>query len=118
MINVNVISCNETKYYTFQEGDKSYIKEIHSVYAYNPASRTHLCELTPSYHLRYLYTYIVYEGDPSEDKRAELDERYCTEGNEDTYMHCTSVAKMNPKECGEFDDMEAACEYLQGNWPL
>jgi len=115
---VNVISCNDTNFYNIRKEDNVFIKEIRTVYAYNPESCTNLCELTPSYELRYLYTYIVFTCDPSEDKHSELEERYCQEDNEDTYMHCSSVRAMNPKECGEFDDMEAACEYLKANWPI
>ena len=66
----------------------------------------------------------MWEGEPSEDKRDELEERYCYEDNEGTYMHVSDVrqfVKDNPthaKECGDYDDMEEACEYLNGNWPL
>lgn len=121
---VNALTRDETRYYTIRPEDKPYIQKICGVYAYNPESSTHLCELTPSYDLRYLHTYIVWEGDPSEDKRAELDERYCYEGGDDTYMHCADVrqfAKNHPdlhKECGEFDTIEDACEHLNGNWPF
>jgi len=124
MIKVNAISLDHTRYYKIQDEDKPYIKEIRSVYAYNPESCTHLCELTPSYDLRYLYTYIVLEGDVSDEKRGELDERYCYEDNEDTHMHCSDVrqfAKDNPtyhKECVEFETIEEACEYLNGNCPF
>ena len=119
---VNAISLNDTSY--FKGDDKDHIKEIRTVYAYDPEKRIHLCELIPSHELRYLYTYIVWEGEPSEDKRDELEERYCYEDNEGTYMHVSDVrqfVKDNPthaKECGDYDDMEEACEYLNGNWPL
>lgn len=121
---VNAVSLNETRHFNFQEADKAYIKEVRSTYAYNPESCTHLCELTPSYELRFLHTYIIWEGEPSEDKREELENRYCHEGSEDTYMHCADVRQFAKdhsdahKECGEFDSMDDACEYLQGNWPL
>jgi hypothetical protein len=121
---VNVISLNETSYFRIAEEDKPYIKEIRSIYAYNPESCTHLCELTPSYELIFLHTYIVWRGEPNEHKCGELDEAYCYEGGCDTYRHVSDVrsfVKNNPtmaKECGEFEDMDAACEYLNGNWPL
>lgn len=121
---VNAVSLNHTRYYNIREEDKTYIKEIRTTYAYDPELGVHLCELTPSHDLRYLDTYIVYQGDPTEDKRGELDEMYCHEGGEDTYIHITDVrqfVKDNPmhfKECGEFDDMEDGCEYLQGNCPF
>jgi len=122
MIKVNVIALNETQFYRFQKEDCVLIKEIRAAYAYNPESRTHLCELTPSYFLRYLYSYIVLEDgvEVSDDKRSELDERYCYEPTDDTYMHCLTVKNLDcpKKECGEFEDMDAACEHLNANWPL
>jgi len=124
MIKVNAISLNHTRYYNIRNEDKSYIKEIRSVYAYDPELGVHLCELTPSHELRILHTYIVWDSEPSESKRDELEERYCHEDHEDTYWHVSDVrqfVKDHPehhKECGEFEDMEAACEYLNGNWPF
>lgn len=119
---VNAVSLNHTRYYNIKDGDKPYIKEIRTTYAYDPELGVHLCELIPSHELRVLYTYIVWEGEPSDSKREELEERYCHEDNDDTYMHVSDVrqfVKDNPtqaKECGEFDDMESAYEYLNGNW--
>lgn len=118
MIKVNALALNHTKYYNIREEDQPYIKEIHSAYAYEPESGTYLCELTPSYHLQYLYTYIVWANEPSEERRGELDERYCYEDNDDIYMHCSDVRKLTSKECGEFEDMEEACETLRCNWPI
>lgn len=121
---VNVISLNETSYFRIEDEDGSYIQEIRSTYAYNPESCTHLCELAPSYQLIFLHTYIVFRGEPNEAKRSKLDEDYCYEGGQDTYMHVSDVRAFvgnNPtmaKECGEFDDMDAAREHLNGNWPL
>lgn len=122
---VNAISLNETRYFNFKDEDKPYIKEVRSTYAYNPESCTHLCELTPSYELRFLHTYIIWVGDPPSDVQEELVTRYCYEGSEDTYMHCADVrqfAKDHP-ECHkvyacEYEDIEEACEQLNGNWPF
>lgn len=122
---VNAISRNETSYFNIREEDKPYIKEIRSTYCYDPELGVHLCELTPSHELRFLHTYIVWEGEPSEEQRSELEERYCHEGSEDIYMHVSDVrqfAKDHPEhhkvyEC-EYDDMEEACEQLNGNWPF
>jgi|SRR5579885_911065 len=126
---VNALSRNETSYFNIREEDKKYIKEIRTVYAYNPELGVHLCELTPSHELRFLHTYIVFTDELekvrlSDDLRDELDMRYCHEGSDDMYMHVVDVrqfAKDHPehhKECGEFDDMDAACEHLNGNWPF
>jgi hypothetical protein len=127
---INAVSLNETRCYTIREEDKKYIKEIRGVYAYNPESCTHLCELTPSYDLRFLYTYIVLntlavvttcedEDDSIEEFAEELEQRYCFESNEDIYMHCADVrACKEVKECGEFETFEEGYEYLQGNCPF
>lgn len=115
---VNAVSMNETSYYSIREEDKPFIKEIHSVYIYNPESATYLCELTPSFELLYLYTYIVGTDKMIDDMRDLLTERYCYEPTDDTYMHCSSIRAMKPKECGEFETMEEAREHLQGNWPI
>lgn len=126
MIKVNAISLNETACYNIRDEDKTYIKEIRGVYCYNPESCTYCCEMTPSYELRYLHSYIVFTDELekvklSDDLRDLLDQRYCHEPSDDTYMHCSAVRGLKnppPKECGEFDDMDAACEHLQGNWPF
>jgi hypothetical protein len=76
---VNVISRNETYYYNIKEEDKPHIQEIRSVYAYDPESATYCCEITPSYDMRYLYTYIVGADEMSDEKREDLTERYCFE---------------------------------------
>lgn len=127
---VNALSRNETSYYNIKDEDKPFIKEIRGVYAYTPESATHLCELTPSYDLRYLHSYIVFTDELEKAKRSDdlrdlLEQRYCYTGeNDDMYMHVADVrqfAKNNPahhKECGEFDSFEEACEHLNGNWPF
>lgn len=118
MIKVNVVSLEETSYFTPREEDRSFIRAIHSVYAYNPEEETHCCELTPSYDLRFLYSYIVGTEKMTDDMRDLLSERYCLEGGVDMYMWCSRVQKLQPKECGEFEDMDEAVEYLRGNWPI
>lgn len=121
---VNAVTFDETKYYNIRDEDKPFIRQIRGVYAYNPESATHACELTPSYDMRYLHSYIVLQDDVSDSKREELDERYCYEGGDDMLIHVADVrqfAKDHPcshKECGEFDSMEDACEHLNGNWPF
>lgn len=116
---VNAVSINDTKYFNFKEEDKSFIKEIRSVYMYNPESSTHCAEITPSHYLEYLYTYLICDIDTPDNVQDELDERYCHENGEDIYMHCADVRKLpNIKECGEFETMEEAREYLCGNCPF
>ena len=108
------------------DGDKAYIKEIRSVYAYDPESGTYLCELVPSYDLRYLHTYIVFTDELEKQKLSDelrdiLDEKYCHQDSEDMYMHVSDIRALKdpaPKECGEFDTLEDGCEYLNSNWPF
>lgn len=117
-MNVRAISLDETRYFNLREEDKRWIVSIHSVYAYDPESGVHLCELAPSHELRYLYTFIRYADDVSEDKRAELDERYCYEGSEDIYVHVAEIRQRETKDCGSFEDWDEATEYLRGNCPI
>jgi hypothetical protein len=117
---VNVVDVNETYNYNIHKEDSIFIKEVHTVYAYNPLEYTYCCELTPSHRLIYLYDYIIYRGESeaTEDVRNDLDEKYCMQGGEDIYMHVSRVKNLTTKECGEFDDMEAAREYLCANCPF
>lgn len=119
---VNAIRLKETEYYNFNDEDKPYIKDIYSVYAYDPELGVHLCEFTPSYELWYLYTYIDFNDNVPEDDdlKDELDGRYCYEDQDIViYMHCSDIEKLSEiKECGEFEDMDVAREYLCGNCPI
>lgn len=116
---INAIAVNDTQFCTIAEEDRPYVKAVLTVYFYTPEERTHCCEITPSYDLRYLYTTLDLDLDTPEEKREELYEKWCTEPGEDTYMHCSRVEKMSDlKECGDFDDMDEAREYLQGNCPF
>jgi hypothetical protein len=125
---VNAVSLNQTRYFNIRDEDKPYIKEIRATYCYDPELGVHLCELTPSHELRYLHTYIVWEDDDildHDDLRDSLEERYCHEGDDDTYMHVSDVrqfAKDHPEyhkvyDC-EYESIEEACEQLNGNWPF
>lgn len=115
---VSAVRLNETIYFFPAKEDKPYIKAFYSVYAFAPETCVHLCELTPSYELRYLYSYIEGTEKMTDDMRDYLDEKYCHQDIDDIYRHCRVVDKLNTKECGEFETMEDAVEYLQGNWPL
>jgi hypothetical protein len=115
---VNAISRNETGLYNIKPQHRIFIASINGVYIYNPESCVNLCELTPSYELRHLFTYIVFRCDVSDEVRDELEEQYYEYSAEDIYIHCQNVIKMNPKECpGCYDNMEEAYEYLVSNPP-
>lgn len=119
MIKVNAVSLDETKYFTISKEDQQCIKEIHSVYCFDPETRTHLCEATPSYYLLYLYSYIVLQDESYSDKLEELENKYCHEVGEDIYVRCSDVRNYPfIKECGEFESLEDGREHLQGNCPF
>lgn len=113
----HVVSLDETQHCA-HNADIVNVESVQSVYLYDPEERTHLCEATPSYHLTYLYTYIVCKDGTPDDMQEALHEKYCTEGGDDTYMHCDVVKRLTTKDCGEFEDHEEAREYLVSNCPF
>jgi hypothetical protein len=120
-MNIKAVSINETKQYKINPEDQEDVLAIHGVYCYDPDSTTYCCELTPSHDLQYLYTYLTLSSSAQDNytRREELFERYCNEPGEDIYMHVSDVqALRQQKECGTFEDMEEAHEYLQGNCPF
>lgn len=117
-MNIRVVSVNDTQHYNLRPEDRADIVSIHTVYAYTPEVHVHLCELTPSYELRYLYTYLTAADHVDSWRADELDSVYCYEPNEDTYMHCGSALFRTAKDCGEFEDLQSAAEYLCCNCPV
>jgi hypothetical protein len=122
------IQFDETRYYNIGPKDKPYIKRIFCVYVFNRHEATHLAEITPSYFLMYVNSWIDYKKnmDKHEEIRDEIEERFLYSAeNEDTYMHCSSVdayCKKHPKNCRKlggperFESLEDAREHVQGNW--
>lgn len=99
-------------------GDKDkYLIKVRSIWVYDPAERTHLCELTPSYALHLAYVDVVTIDDTPEDIRDELNENMNMDETF-TYLHCRDVEKLTERRTFEADDLEGAREYLQGNWIL
>ena len=118
-IHVSAVALDETRYYNLAEADKRLIKAIKSVYIYDRDERTFCCEITPSYWLEYLYTFVECTDDADDDTRDRLDETYCHEPTDGCYMHCSAVERMTEaKDCGEFESFEDAREHLQGNCPI
>lgn len=119
LIQVNAVAIDETAYYSISEEDKPFIVKIWSVYIYNADERTFCCEATPSFFMEYLYSYVEYQGEASEEDHERLTVKYCYEPTEDCYMHCWRVKGMTEqKDCGKYADMKEAREDLQSNWPL
>lgn len=118
-IHVSAVALDETRYYSIAEADKPLIKAIKSVYIYNRDERTFCCEITPSHYLEYLYTYVEYADEPSDEVQDHITTTYCYEPTDDFYMHCHVVKRLaESKDCGSFESMQEAREYLQGNWPI
>ena len=129
----HAIALDVTEHYRLAEEDRPYITAIWDVFFYDATTATHLCEITPSYHLRYLYTTALTVDDCPDSVRDRIDSAYCYEPTEDTYMHVSSVkryisahpdrhhaasAKLNAHDDPEEDAEEAIREYWQGNCPF
>lgn len=109
------VGLDVTKHYEIEEEDKPYISQIVDVFVYNRNECTHCCELTPSYWLMYVDTFVRFGPTPSDEVKERIDSRYCHEATEDCYVHCSDVDKLkrwNVKVPGEPKTMEEAHE----NW--
>ena len=111
-IDARVIAIDETAHYTFGE-DRPYIEKVLAVYLYDANERTHLCELTPSHFMRFLYNTVVPTqavDDLSDDQQEALYDTYEIENfGEDQYMHCADLerlAKADPKLYLNYGDTE------------
>ncbi len=120
MIKVSAISIDETSLFNIDEEDKPLIESINATYFFDSEKRVYICDLSPSNELHLLDYFIVMNDCDDEEKRDELTEKYCYGEHEDmTYMYCRSVDLIkDKKDCGEFDSMDDAREYLQSNFPF
>lgn len=120
-VKVSAVSIDATEWYCIDAEHQALIKEVRSVYMYEPDVGVHLCEATPSYALHYLYTYLVL-AEGAEDESGELDAQYCYESLEPVeYRHCSDVRAMKhpaPIECGAYATLDEASENLRGNCPF
>ena len=138
-IDARVIAIDETELYTFPEEHKPYIEKILAVYLYDANERTHLCELTASHFMRFLYhtAVLTEEGEALDDDKVEklYDEYELENYNEDQYMHCADLERLADKgternylnygetdvsyEDSEYDDqIEGLIEHFNGNPPF
>lgn len=93
-IDARVVALDETRYYSIDEQDKPYIKEIRAMYMYDKNEVTHCCELTPSYWLVHLYNQVITTddgGELPEEHKGRLYEKYEHEPSDDIYVHCRVV---------------------------
>jgi hypothetical protein len=116
------VGIDVTAHYSVAEEDKPHVKRIIDVFFYDRNEHTHLCEATPSYFLRYLYTTIEYAEGVffNEDLRERLDQEYAHCYTEDSYMHVSDVDRITELAAvyGEEATEEEVREYWQGNCPL
>lgn len=114
---IRAVSFDDTSYYQIPEEDMVYIERIVSTYLYRDDECTHLCEITPSFELRWLMTEVWTVPDTSDEVREELSERYETWHGEDIYMHVRDVEHRPTVDCGTYESWDDATEHLQGNPP-
>lgn len=103
-IDARVIAIDETVHYTFPVKDRPYIEKVLAVYLYDANERTHLCELTPSHYMYFLYNTVIPTNaidELSDEQREALYDLYEIENfGENQYMHCSDLerlAKAKPK---------------------
>jgi len=100
-----VVAIDETSNYEIDEEDRPKIIAIRGIYIFDRHTRTHCCELTPSYYLIHLYDQVLLVDDtgppawldnpdaPPVDPywQDTLYAKYEHEGNENRYYHCYSI---------------------------
>lgn len=97
-IDARCVLFDETDYYGIDDEDKPFIGSINGIYLYDKNERTHCCEWTPSYWLIHLYDVIDFKGDPSDDKRDELSQKYEYNGGDDIYVHCHTLDETEKRQ--------------------
>lgn len=114
------IGLDVTRHYNIADEDRPHIRRIIDTFMYDRSEVTHCCELTPSYWLVYLHTEIEWQGEPSEEIRERIDERYAHEETDDMYVHCAEIAGAKELHIayGEPATEDEAREYWQGNYPF
>jgi len=138
-IDAHLIALDKTRHYMFPEKHAPYIDRILAVYLYDANERTHLCELTASHFMRFLY-HIVHLTEAgknlSEKEQYALYEEYESNNHsEDQYMHCHILKRLaaagtleNYDHYGgtevsyndsDYDDqIEGLMEHFNGNPPF
>lgn len=91
---------------------KQQIGRYYELFIFTPEEQTYCCELTPSHWLEAVGFETTNEI--SEELWCELNSYLWDSCH---YMHCSNVSRFNPKHLGEFEDLEEAREYAQGNPP-
>ncbi len=110
-----VVKIDESQYITDEDLLRRAGGKIYSVYIYNDGEATHLCEFTPSYWLHEVDVVPEQWPDYNDDDRLYDDLLDCRNDEYGIYVHCHQVDKLKSAELGEFESMEDAVEYYQGN---
>jgi hypothetical protein len=127
---INVVALDETHDWADEIQQKVLGSKIYSVYIFNDAEVTHLCEFTPSYWLQFVG--IITEPSPeleayteslSEEDRDEFYNFELESNSSSIYVHChqidgnpTVIQYHSPDpEKAVDDEMEMIRESLQGN---
>ena len=129
-----IVRLNETRDCGDDWIQQNKIKETGVYYLYDASSRTHLCELTPSYELWAVESYVTFTDEVSDEWRERVDDevRIAMYDRYLIYVHCTDLSGKPSKsflggtpdrEEGQDDEayysacVEAIQEYLNGNPP-
>lgn len=95
---------------------------IYGVYCYRPDVEWHMCELTPSFCLYYLYSYS--EQEMPEDVADDFEEGVRETYPDEIYIWCHQIPQTIPNGIYEFDidegddEIDVVLEYFAGNQPV
>lgn len=117
------VALDVTASYFISEEHRPYIKAIKDVFFYDQNSQTHLCEATPSFYLNHLHTFVEFNENTPDEMQDKIDQAYCYEPTDDSYMHCSDVERLPQRvqydaTGKEEQDEEIVREYWQGNYPF
>lgn len=93
-IDAYAVALHETINYYIKPEHRPHVRAIRGVYLFDRNSRTHCCELTPSYYLIHLYDQVIPADDTSEEQRQQLYDAYENQGGEDCYVHCSRIERL------------------------
>lgn len=96
-IDARVIALDETEYFNILPRDFPFVRTIHGVYLFDANEHTHLCELTASHYLIFLY-YSVQLTDAgmvlTEGEIERILDHYEMEVGDNRYIHCADLKRL------------------------
>jgi len=117
---LKLVKIDETEFW-----DKKIVKKagkVFGIYIFDETQTTNLCEITPSNHLRFLYTFTEKSVDDKTDETIRFESQ-----NDDMYVHCGQAEKMKVEKEYEFEyegesggedyenEFERVMDYERGN---